>query len=56
VSIFGRDGRYLGPAPLWWENVGQMSFGAGRMAYVTYDKDRRPVVRVYRVDRRGMER
>jgi hypothetical protein len=55
VGIFDPDGRYLGAAPLWWERVDQMSFGGGRMASIGYDKDRRPVIRVYRVDRRGME-
>lgn len=54
VSIFSPDGRYLGPAGLWWEHVEQLSFGADRMAYISYDKDRRPVIRIYRVDRRGM--
>ncbi len=55
VGIFDPDGRYLGAAPLWWQRIDQMSFGGDRMAYVGYDKDRRPVIRIYRVDRRGME-
>ena len=54
ISIFGPDGRYLGRAPLWWEKIDQMSFGADRMVTVGWDKDRRPVLRIYKVDRRGM--
>ena len=55
VAIFAPDGRYLGIAPLWWERIDQMSFGGDRMSYIGFDKDRRPVIRVYRVDRRGMQ-
>ncbi|HEY4320385.1 MAG TPA: 6-bladed beta-propeller [Gemmatimonadales bacterium] len=54
IGIFGPDGRFLGGAPLWWEKVDQMSFGADRMVVVGWDKDRRPVLRIYKVDRRGM--
>ena len=54
IAIFGPDGRYLGMAPLWWQRIDQMSFGADRMAYVWFDKDRRAVLRIYKVDRRGM--
>jgi len=54
IGIYAPDGRYLGMVPLWWEKVDQMSFGADRMAYVSYDKERRAVLRIYKIDRRGM--
>jgi hypothetical protein len=53
-SIFAPDGRYLGYVPSFFDRVDTASFAGDHVAYIGYDKDRRAVLRIYRIDRRGM--
>ena len=54
LNVFAPDGRYLGYLPSWFDRVDQASFAGEHIAYIGYDRDRRAVLRIYRIDRRGM--
>jgi hypothetical protein len=53
-SIFAPDGRYLGYVQSWFDRLDAASWSGEHVAYVGYDNDHRAVLRIYRIDRRGM--
>jgi hypothetical protein len=53
-NVFAPEGRFLGALPSWFDRVDQASFAGDHIAYVGFDKDRRAVLRIYKIDRRGM--
>lgn len=56
-EVFGPDGRYLGPVLSRFEQMAGSSWNGDYVATTLYDRDRKPIVRVYRIDRReGGER
>ncbi|HEX3928741.1 MAG TPA: hypothetical protein VHW65_12170 [Gemmatimonadales bacterium] len=54
VDIFSATGYYLGRLNSWFDNFNGASWSGDRVAAMGYDAERRPVVRIYRLDRRGM--
>lgn len=52
-AIFGPDGRYLGPVLSRFEDMFGSSWNGDHVAVTSYDRERKPIVRVYRIDRQA---
>lgn len=50
-DVFAPDGRYLGYVVSRFESLRTASWSNGRVAITTYDRNRMPVVRIFRIDR-----
>jgi hypothetical protein len=50
-AVFGPDGRYRGWVGAWFDQLNMSSWGTDQVAFLGWVERRRPVVRMYRIER-----